>query len=70
MRFQLFSLVFLGVPTSSFARTCFPSRNDIKVRSNVDHEDVALFHRDAYDPDKRDIINDRHTCPDPPLTRS
>lgn len=70
MRFQLFSLVFLGVLTSSFARPCFPSRNDIKARSSVDHEDVALFHR----PDKRDIVNDRDTYPrstfDPILARS
>jgi len=71
MRFQLFSLVFLGVLTSSFARPCFSSRDDIKARSNVDHEDVALFHRDTY---KRDIINDRDTYPrstfDPILARS
>ena len=74
MRFQLFSLVFLGVLTSSFARPCFPSRDDIKARSNVDHEDVTLFHRDTYDLDERDIINDRdiysQSTFDPILARS
>ena len=59
MRFQLSSLIFLGVLTSSFARPCFPGRDDIKARSNVDHEDVTLFHRDTYDLDEHDIINDR-----------
>lgn len=73
MRFQLFSLVFIGVLASSFARPCFPSRNDIKARSNVDHEGVAHFYRDTYDPDKHDI-NDHDTYPrstfDPILARS
>lgn len=61
MRFQLFSVVLLGVLTSSFARPCFPSRDDVKARSNFDHKDVSLFHHDTYDPDKHDIINDRDT---------